>query len=58
MSQRKVDNIRLSIIEKRKNKIILLEKNRDNIIEEIIIHKEYLVAYQKTIPIVEEKVLQ
>ena len=53
MSQVTVDNIRLSIIKKRKLKISILEKKRDNIIEEIEIQKEYLIAYQKTIPTAE-----
>ena len=53
MSQAAVDNIRLSIIKKRELEISLLEKKRDNIIEEIETQKEYLKAYQKTIPTVE-----
>ena len=53
MSQITVDNIRLSIIKKRKWEISILEKKRDNIIEEIEIQKEDLKAYQKTIPTVE-----
>ena len=53
MSQATVDGIRLSIIKKRKLEISLLEKKRDNINEEIQEEKEYLKAYQKTIPTVE-----
>lgn len=51
--QSTVDGIRLSIIKKRKLKISLLEKKRDNLNEEIQEEKEYLKAYQKTIPTVE-----
>ena len=53
MSQATVDNIRLSIIKKRELEISLLEKKRDNIIEEIETQKEYLNAYKQTIPTVE-----
>jgi len=45
-----IDNIRLNITKKRKLKISLLEKKRDNINDEIEIQKEYLIAYQKTVP--------
>jgi len=53
MSQATVDSIRLSIIKKRELQISLLEKKRDNIVQEIEVQKEYLIAYQKTVPIVE-----
>lgn len=53
MSQATVDGIRLSIIKKRKLEISLLEKKRDNINDEIKVQKEYLKAYQKTVPRVE-----
>ena len=52
MSQSEVDNLRASIIKRRKEEIKLLEKKRDNILEQIEIEKEYLTAYEKTIPVV------
>ena len=53
MSQETVDSLRLSIIKRRKLQISLLEKKRDNIVQEIEIQTEYLIAYQKTVPTVE-----
>lgn len=53
MSQATADSIRLSIIKKRKLEISILEKKRDDIISEINTQKEYLKAYQKTVPISE-----
>lgn len=53
MSQAIVDKIRLSIIKKRELQISLLEKKRDSINDEIENQKEFLIAYQKTIPIAE-----
>jgi len=53
LSQVEVNNLRLSIIKRRKLEISLLEKKRDDIINLIVQQKEFLIAYEKTIPTVE-----
>lgn len=53
MSQTEVDGLRLSIIKRRKLEILKLEKKRDNTIEQIKEQKEFLNAYEKTIPTAE-----
>lgn len=50
MSQTTVDGIHLSIIKRRELEISLLEKKRDNIIEEIENKKDFLKAYKKIVP--------